>query len=193
MAEWMHKDAVQSLRERNRDLAEEVVKMDDEVDRFGFYIVRQLKTALRNPQIIKELGLDSPIDCLGYRLVAKSVERAADHAVLVAKNVVKAPLNKQLLTGIQEISDFASMTFDMAMKSLYNRDYQMADAMLSKAGEIESLEAQAIGEISKSRLTSEDASSLRLVLESLRRITEYGSDIAEVVLNLTVETTEGAS
>ena len=36
-----------------------------------------------------------------------------------------------------------------------------------------------------------DVPSLRLILESLRRITEYGSDIAEVVLNLTaVETTD---
>lgn len=194
IAEWMHKDAIQALRERSRDLAEEVAKMDDEVDRFGFYVVRQLKTALRDPQIVKELGLTSPIDCLGYRLVAKSVEQAADHAVLIAKNLVKGPMNKQLMDRIQEISDFASLTFDTAMKSLYKRDYQMADAVLSKARKIESLEAEAIGETSKSRLASEDISSLRLVLESLRRITEYGSDIAEVVLNLTaVETTEGVS
>ena len=191
MAEWMHTDAIQSLRERSEELAEEVAKMDDEVDRFGFYIVRQLKTALKDPRIIEELGLKSPIDCLGYRLVAKSVERAADHAVLIAKNMVKGPVNKRLLDKIQEMSDFASTTFDSAMKSLYKRDYTMADTVLSKASAIESLEAEAIAEISRSHLASEDTSSLRLVLESLRRISEYGSDIAEVVLNLTViETTE---
>jgi len=186
IAEWMHKDAVQSLREKNGELVDEVARMDDEVDRFGFYVVRQLKTAVRDPRIVKELGLKSLVDCLGYRLVVKSVERAADHAVLVAKNLVEGSINKQLLDRIQAMSDFASMTFDTAMKSLYNRDYQMADAVLSKAGKIESLEAEAIDEISKSRLGSEDTSSLRLVLESLRRISEYGCDIAEVVLNLTV-------
>jgi phosphate uptake regulator len=194
IAEWMHKDAIQAFKEKSRDLAEEVAKMDDEVDRFGFYVVRQLKTALRDPQIIKELGLNSPIDCLGYRLVAKSVERAADHAVRISKNLVKGSVNKQMLERVQGISDFASLTFDTAMKSLYKRDYQMADVVLSKAGKIESLEAEAISEILKSRLAPEDISSLRLVVESLRRITEYGSDIAEVVLNLTVvETTENVS
>jgi phosphate uptake regulator len=186
MAEWMHKDAIQALRERNRDTAEEVVKMDDEVDRFSFYVVRQLKTALRNPQIVKELGLTSPIDCLGYRLVVKSVERAADHAVLIAKNMVRGSINKQILDKIQEMSDFASQIFDTAMKSLHKRDYKMADALLAKVGQIESLEAEAISEISRSHLASEYISSLRLVLESVRRIAEYGSDIAEVVLNLTV-------
>jgi len=191
IAEWMHKDAIQALRERSKDIAEEVVKMDDEVDRFGFYVVRQLKTALRNPQIVKELGLTSPIDCLGYRLVAKSVERAADHAVLIAKNMVRGSINRQMLDKIQNMSDFASQIFDTAMKSLYKRDYKMADAILSKVGQIEPIETEAISEISKSRLASEDTSSLRLVLESIRRIAEYGSDIAEVVLNLTaVETTE---
>ena len=191
MADWMHKDAIRSLKEQNRDLAEEVVKMDNEVDRFSFYIVRQLKTAMRDPQITQNLGLKSPVDCLGYRLVVKSVERAADHAVLIAKHQVKGQINKPLLERIQNMSDFASVTFDTAMKSLYTRDYQMADAVLSKAGKIESLETEAINDISKTHLTSDDVSSLRLILESLRRITEYGSDIAEVVLNLTaVETTD---
>ncbi len=195
IAQWMHKEAVQSIIEKSKDLGEEVARMDDEVDRFGFYIVRQLKTALRNPQIIKELGLSSAIDLLGYRLVTKSVERTADHAVLIAKNVVNGQINRQLSDRIQKISDFASGIFDTAMKSLYNRDYKTADIVISRAREIESLEAEAINEVSKSRLASEDISSLRLALESLRRIAEYGSDIAEVVLNLTAiaATTESAS
>jgi len=191
IAQWMHKDAIQALKEKSKDTAEEVVKMDDEVDRFGFYVVRQLKTALRNPQIVRELGLKSPVDCLGYRLVAKSVERAADHAVLIAENMVHGSINKQMLHSIQKTSDFASQIFDTAMKSLYKRDYKMADAVLVKVGQIESLEAETISGITRSRLTSEDTSNLRLILESIRRIAEYGSDIAEVVLNLTaVETTE---
>jgi len=191
IAEWMHKDAVQSLREKNRELVDEVARMDDEVDRFGFYVVRQLKTAVRDPRIVKELGLKSLVDCLGYRLVVKSVERTADHAVLIAKHLVGGSINKPLLDGIQKMSDLASTSFDTALKSLYKRDYQLADAILSRTGEIESLEAEVISEVSRNRLSSNDASNLRLVLESLRRMAEYGNDIAEVVLNLTaVERTE---
>jgi hypothetical protein len=33
----------------------------------------------------------------------------------------------------------------------------------------------------------EDASYVRLIIESIRRTAEYASDIAEIVLNLTVE------
>jgi phosphate uptake regulator len=194
MAEWMHKEAVKAFRERNQQLAEEVVKMDDEVDRFGFYIVRQIKTALRDPQIIQNIGLKSAVDCLGYRLVVKSVERIADHGVMISKYLTKGSINKTLDDRIQKMSDLASLTFESALSSLYSRNYQMADKVFSKTGKIESLETEIVGEISKSRLFSQDLSNVRLVLESLKRIAEYGNDIAEVVLNLTaIETSDALS
>jgi phosphate uptake regulator len=187
ITDWMHRDAVKSIVERNTDLAEEVVKMDDEVDRFGFYIVRQLKTALRHPQTIEELGLRSPVDCLGYRLVTKGVERSADHAVLIARNHVKSQISKTILEKIQKTSDLASTTFNTALKSLYARDYRVADSLLCKSSDFEPLENEVIDNVVKSHLAPEDISSLRLIIESVRRIAEYGNDIAEVVLNLTVD------
>jgi phosphate uptake regulator len=47
IAKSMHRDAILSLRENNIELAKEIVKSDDEVDRFSFYIVRQLKIVIR--------------------------------------------------------------------------------------------------------------------------------------------------
>jgi len=40
-----------------------------------------------------------------------------------------------------------------------------------------------------SRLSAKEASNLRLIIESTRRIAEYSEDIAEVTLNRTVEET----
>jgi hypothetical protein len=37
------------------------------------------------------------------------------------------------------------------------------------------------------KLDSNTVASLRLILESIRRLAKYGADIAEVVLNLTAE------
>jgi phosphate uptake regulator len=85
IAKSMYRDTILSLEENNIELAQEVVKSDDEVDRFSFYIVRQLKIAIKNEYLLKEIGLEEPRNCLGYRLIAKSVERVADHAVRIAK------------------------------------------------------------------------------------------------------------
>ena len=48
LAKSMSNDAILAVKENNVDLAEEVINTDDEVDRFGFYIIRQLKIAIQN-------------------------------------------------------------------------------------------------------------------------------------------------
>ena len=41
--------------------------------------------------------------------------------------------------------------------------------------------------IFESRLNTETAAGLRLIIESLRRIAEYSADIAEIVINLAIK------
>jgi len=66
----------------------------------------------------------------------------------------------------------------------------MADRVLARRDQAEKLEAEIEKQIYKQNLPPEDISGLRLVLESVRRIGEYGTDIAEIVLNLTVGKTD---
>ncbi len=85
LAKSMSNDAILAMKENNFDIAQEVINTDDEVDRFGFYIIRQLKIAIQNEHMLKEMGFKNARDCLGYRLVVKNIERAGDHATLIAK------------------------------------------------------------------------------------------------------------
>ena len=73
IASSMHKDAMISLQKLDKNLAKETVAMDDEVDRFSFYIIRQLKAAVEDEKIIKEIGLSNRRDCIGFRLITKSL------------------------------------------------------------------------------------------------------------------------
>jgi phosphate uptake regulator len=188
IADQMHKDSITALCEGRHDLAAQVLKSDDEVDRFSFYIVRLLKQAVEHPQLMKEIGLSSPRDCLGYRLIAKSVERVADHSSLIAEHATKLreALTPKLAARIKELSEFSSLLFQEASQALFRSDYSMADRVLARQDETEKLEAEIEKQIYKQNLSPEDMSALRLILESLRRIGEYATDIAEIVLNMTV-------
>lgn len=183
----MHRDAITALKEFDRLQAKEVATTDNEVDRFNLYIVRQLKTAIQNPRIIKEIGLQNARDCLGYRLVTKSVERTADHAASIADNVLQ--LSKQLETDtiekLQEMSSIAISMFETAIEALFRQDYALAESIVEKTREVISLEREAV--VSSQKMDVEDAPHVRLIIESIRRTAEYASDIAEIVLNLTVE------
>ena len=88
IASSMHKEAITSLKKLDYSTAKSVIETDREVNRFGLYIVRLLKLAVSNPRIVKEIGLNSQKDCLGYRLIGKSVERTADHATKIAENTL---------------------------------------------------------------------------------------------------------
>jgi len=62
-------DALIAIKEGNEELAKEVINSDDDVDRFGFYITRQLAIAIENDHMLKDMGFDNARDCLGYRVV----------------------------------------------------------------------------------------------------------------------------
>ena len=62
----------------------------------------------------------------------------------------------------------------------------MADRVLAREDRADALASEIEKQIYKQNLSPEDIAGLRLILESLKRIGEYGNDIAEIVLNLTV-------
>jgi phosphate uptake regulator len=190
IAKSMYRDTLSALSENNAELAEEVVKSDDEVDRFSFYIVRQLKIAIKNEHLLKEIGLEEPRNCLGYRLIAKSVERVADHAVLIAKDVIETrqPISKEVAERIEGMCNFALDVLDDACLSMFKRDYEAADRAIEKARKIDDLEKAVIKAVSKTRDASE-MYRIKLVTDNIRRVAEYASDIAEIVLNMTVQQT----
>ncbi|MGQ9639602.1 MAG: PhoU domain-containing protein [Candidatus Bathyarchaeia archaeon] len=183
----MLRDAISALSKRDVTLASEVLKMEDEVDRFGFYIVRQLKTAAQNASAMKQIGLNSGRDIIGYRLVTKSVERVADHAVKIAENVqvMKEKAPSKILEKLCETGEEAIRFFEGSMSALYKREYKAADDVLKRMSLFNSLEQNFLQNMRKQDIDPVQMSSLRLIIESLRRVVEYGSDIAEVVLNLT--------
>ena len=189
IAASMHRDALLTLAKDDPQLAREVIAMDDEVDRFSLYIIRLLKAAVSNSQILREIGLNSGRECLGYRLITKSVERMADHAVKIAQNsltLTPSALNEEVLNEVRTISESALKVFEDAVESLFDRDYAAADRVLERAEETRRMEAGAIQKIIKNA-SPEDVPALRLIIESILRTAEYGSDIAEIVLNMTIQ------
>lgn len=188
IAKSMHEDAMKALSDQNKELAQEVISLDDEVDRFSLYVIRQLKAAVQSEIVLRDIGLSNPKDCLGYRVIVKSVERIADHAVKIAENVLllDEKIDDSVFQKISEMSSFARFVFDDSIKSLYKKDYLLADSVVAKAKIIVTIENEAMNSIAKN-VAPTQMSSVRMIVESIRRTAEYASDIAEIVLNLNVD------
>jgi phosphate uptake regulator len=187
IAASMHRDAITAMKRLDHKQAKEVMDTDDEVDRFNLYVIRQLKTAIQNPRIIKDIGLNTARDCLGYRLVIKSVERTADHAAAIAENVMqmKKCVENEVFEKLESMSNVAVSMFETAIEALFRNDFVLAEGVLEKKNAVSCHEKQAV--ISSQKTGRDDSTQIRLIIESIRRTAEYASDIAEVVLNLTVQ------
>jgi len=186
----MIEDALSCLREANQNLVEDVIKRDDEVDRFGIYVIRLLKSAVSNGGV-RRIGLENLRDCLGYRLVIKSIERIADHAALIAANslTLGSRPSPSLLEKLEKLGNSALSLFELSMSALEREDYNAAERVIEEEEKIEPLVAESIEAVLQ--LAPQEIAPLRIIVESLRRMAEYSTDIAEVVLNLTVTKTIG--
>jgi len=190
IAKAMQNDALLSLEEANYDLAKEVIDSDDEVDRFSFYIIRQLKIAIENEHMLKEMGIENPDHCLGYRLIVKNIERVGDHATDLAKNLLefKKPIKKSVLEPIHDMNMFALSVLDDACLSLFKKDFNQAELTVEKSSEIVKYEKKILESVKTIR-DDEEVYRIRRMNENIRRIAEYASDIAEIVMNMTIEKT----
>ena len=188
LAKSMSSDALLAVKENNSDLAQEVINTDDEVDRFGFYIIRQLKIAIQNEHMLKEMGFRNARNCLGYRLVVKNIERTGDHAALIAQDLLefKKSVKKEILEKLQDMNEFCLSVLDDSCLALFKEDYAQAEKTIKKTNEIAKYEKK-IRDASKSLKDDEEIYRIRRMTESIRRISEYASDIAEIVLNMNIE------
>jgi phosphate uptake regulator len=187
IASSMHKDAMSALAELNYELAKEVIRSDDEVDRFSLYVFRNLVMAMQNGRVLREMDLKKPSDCLSYRVAVKSIERIADHACSIADKAItlEDKIPKDSLQKIDKMSHLALTVLNDSVEALLRRDYQLADKTVDNAKNIRTLEDEVLKAIEKDKVR--DPSNIKLALEDIRRTAEYASDIAEAAMNETID------
>ena len=183
-------DAIRSLKNHDKSLAKDVVQRDDEIDRLYLFVVRGLKLAVENRIVMKEMGLMSPRECLGYRLIVKSIERIADHAARIADIILSlnlSKINSNLLKDISSIAERSYAIYQEAVNSLYKLAIKQANDSIMKVKELTRMEKDLAERIFKLKLDVETITGLRLILESIKRVAEYAADIAEIVINLAIK------
>jgi hypothetical protein len=62
----------------------------------------------------------------------------------------------------------------------------MAEEVISKTKEVARLEEKLSAEILTPKMSGAQVASVKLMLESVRRVSEYGADISEAALDLAV-------
>ncbi|MFX1298924.1 MAG: PhoU domain-containing protein [Promethearchaeota archaeon] len=184
IASQMHRDSITALIEGDEKLAKLVIKRDDEVDRLYFLTVRQLRAAVQDPKIAKKIGV-SAIECLDYRVIAKSIEFLADLASDIADRSLKVnglKLEKKTTDLILEVSKIA---FDMsakAMEALRTHSMKLAIEVIDESRPKILKKIDFVREQIDRGKNGKWAVHIEAILDNLDRISEVGVDIADLIM-----------
>jgi len=182
MATTMVRESIEALEESDTSHADEVVSMDDEVDRFGLYMRRNLVLAIGNQNVLQDMGLKEPTECIEYRTIISKIERIGDHARLIAKRVkfIEERIESKIMSKIKKLSEKSLEVFEESITAVQNHDFQKGENVAEKVSKVIEEEKEIMAKIKENEKNS---TVIRFVLEDLRRIAEYSSDIAEVAID----------
>jgi phosphate uptake regulator len=181
----MFSETMHAIEKGDSEYAQEIVHMDDEIDRFSYYLTRNLVMALDDSNILSALGLEKTSQAIGYKRIINCVERIADHITTIAKLVVDMDKNiskipKDILSAYQKTIEL----FDKTMILISERNYSQAE---KHAEEIEALIDETNALVKSTKSNSEASVVYQNLIYQNRRILDYILDVSEVVMNDTVD------
>lgn len=185
----MLQDCIALLKSNDLGIAYVIIQRDDEADRFHHMIVRELSTALLDVRTQHELGITSITEVLSYRVIARNLERIADHIVNIAKRVLAV----EGLKNPAVVSEFLvkdSELFNKAMNALYTNSRREAEEAISESKKITyEIEDTLYNKVLNAPIDTREKVAVTLILDSIKRIARYSNGIAEAVLNIKVAKT----
>ena len=181
LVENMHKDGIKSLKTNSRELAENVVSRDFEVDRLYWLATHQYNVILTDIMLSKKMGL-SQEEASYYFLISRILERIGDHASILAENVLKSinVLKPEVIEEIESASNMALEIFSNSLESHFKKNIKKANENID---EVEKLVEKCENINNKALNLGIEAVPLVYMVESIRRTGEYSGDISELTIN----------
>jgi phosphate uptake regulator len=194
-----NKDAILALEKIDEALIQNAIHSHNDVKRLNLYVVRQLKFGLEQ-NLFRELGFKTQKEFLGYRIVSNDITSIADNALNLAKNVInlkkmisndlvwiKTPMDREIYSQVLEFNEEARDFHEASMGTLFKRDYERADKLISEMGKMLQKETDLFTLIFTKKMDPYISSLLGIALEISRKIVDCSRNIAEVTLNRTIE------
>ena len=182
IAKDMHLDAIGVLKTHNVAVADDVRHRDEEVDKLYWMIAKQYNLIIRDVFFADKIGIQ-PLEAQGYLMVAKSLERIADHAAKLSVNVTKLSNEEPIVQKVISLDSEVVKLLDEAMNAFYQNKFESADRVIDRA----KMMSQTIDVLKQEILSMSGSASnivpLAFIIDSLERTRAYAEDIAEIAIN----------
>jgi phosphate uptake regulator len=180
----MLEDAVEALITDDDELAHDVMERDDDVDRLWYMTSRVFRQVLRNPTAADEVGFPRET-CFDFQSSARQLERIADHATKIATLALEVgEIPDSAAESLNRLRAEATTVTETAMDALLTDDSDEAVELATDARARIATVDEVVREVDTEihDFDPQLAQVLGLVIDSLSRTADYGTNIAESAL-----------
>ena len=178
----MHRDAIESLQRHDAELSDDVTTRDDDVDKFYWLIAKQYNLVLNDMFFADKMNINIK-EILGFLLVARCIERIADHAKKLATNAKVIDIDHSCIDKIISLSEQIMKGFDNAVNAFHRNKFDTANAVIESSNELSTSIQQLKSDLFKIETDAKNVASLAYIIDSLERTRAYVVDIAEISIN----------
>ncbi|MEM3675710.1 MAG: PhoU domain-containing protein [Thermoplasmataceae archaeon] len=172
----MIEDTRTALIENSRNLMENVISRDDEVDRYQLYIYREVRSRTCDDA-----------NAIYFLIFSRILERIADHAVNICRMWTEGP--DAASASPRELIDFIQLVREMyneASETFYSEKLERLNEIIGKKGMIRGLKEEIIRKFN----ASPQSYLIISCAEEALRIGLYATDIAELAMDKILGSTE---
>ncbi|HVL48849.1 MAG TPA: phosphate uptake regulator PhoU [Candidatus Thermoplasmatota archaeon] len=183
LTQAMQDEAFAALTKPDPGVLKSVEDRDDEVDRLYWLVNKQYHAMLRDATYAAKMEL-TPSQALNFLLVARLVERTADHADRIAEQALLVPRSKavdQFLAKLDREGRRAADLFRASLVTFTKRDAKRANAIIEEVNVVLKGRERLLEEAAS--FGGASVSHLAIIVESIGRTAAYAADIGEVAMN----------
>ncbi len=188
----MLREAIEALITKDRSLAEDAIRREDDADMMYWLIVRLVLSAQQDDALVTKLGMESKLHNAGYRLISKELETVADCATTIARNVMdlidrQGEFDWPLLRTLKAAADEATSLYGNGLAALITRDLKLANRTVLASRELEAKLQEFHKALFKGVEEPQELLALKTIVDNLSRIAGYSNSIANVAFNRYLE------
>jgi len=183
----MQEDAIKALKNKNKTLVTDIISRDNDVDRLHWLVARQHNIIMKNISMAEKMNITIGMSSTCF-LISRIIERIGDHVVRISQHMAKLidkDIDEEIITHIEQGSMLSLTLFNNSIGSFFKKNIVSSNENIEAVAELEAL-CEKINALALQKRGAL-AISVGYIVDSIRRIGEYATDISETVINYLVD------
>lgn len=183
----MFKEIMNSLIDGDMELAKDAITREYEADTIYWLLARLLASAQQSRLVSEGIGIKDPMDIVQHSIIAWYLEMIGDRVNDIAVSIISLQQARQesddeIIERLVQIGMMAFTMFDKAVKSIFEKDLNVASDAVDLYENVENEESNLLKRF-QNGISPDVAAIVSQIAWDMKIIAEHSSAIAEIAID----------